>query len=112
MLPAQLFHRYAGFGFFQDVNDLAFRELRLLHVDHSLLYFAMSFPLSSGTILGDGYHMAVPKQGLGYFTARLSRQVDGFRFAVHMSINPKPRFAKCPKTRHALLGNRSFVPEK
>jgi hypothetical protein len=56
MLAAQLFHRHARLGFLQDVNDLTFCEPRLLHVDHSLLYFAMSFPLLSGTILGDGYH--------------------------------------------------------
>jgi hypothetical protein len=55
-LAAQFFQRYSGFRFFQDVHDLALAELRLLHVDHSLLYCARSFPLFNGTILGEGYH--------------------------------------------------------
>ena len=58
MLAAQLFHRHSGFRFLQETYDLAFRKLRLLHVDLSRLYCAtcaMSFPLISGTILGDAY---------------------------------------------------------
>jgi len=55
ILAAQLLNRHTCFRFFQDIYDLAFTEPRLLHVDHSLVYFAMSFPLFNGTILGDGY---------------------------------------------------------
>ena len=55
MLAAQFFQRNTGFGFLQNVHDLAFGELRLFHADYSLAYFAMSFPLFNGTILGEGY---------------------------------------------------------
>ena len=55
MLAAQLLHRHSGFGFLQNLHDLAFRVFRFLHGKCSYFYFAMSFPLTSGMILREGY---------------------------------------------------------
>jgi hypothetical protein len=60
MLAAQLIQRNACCCLFQDVYDLCFRELRLLH-GIALGLFCQKFPLSSGTILGDGYRWVVKK---------------------------------------------------
>src|SRR6185503_13166852 len=57
VLAAQIFHRHSGFGFLQDIHDLALRKLRLLHGTLSWLYFAMTCLLFTGTILREGYPM-------------------------------------------------------
>ncbi len=74
MLATEFFQRDTGFCFFQDVYDLAFRILRLLYIDRSWLYFAMSCPLLNGPILGDGYppipklnnSITQPRTAIGY----------------------------------------------
>ena len=42
---------------FQDADDLALAKPCFLHVDFSWVYFARSFPLPTGTILGEGYRV-------------------------------------------------------
>jgi len=54
-LAAQIFHLYSDFRFLQDLHDLTFRKLRLLHGKRSWLYFATSCLLFPGTILREAY---------------------------------------------------------
>ena len=55
MLAAQFFQRHSGFRLFQDIHDLTLGEPRLLYGKLSCFYFAMSFLLFTGPILGEGY---------------------------------------------------------
>jgi hypothetical protein len=54
VLPARLTDLGAEFDFFQDANDLAFAELRFLHVEapfHGILYFCMAQVLKEASHL-------------------------------------------------------------
>src|SRR5512146_131458 len=55
MLADQFFQGHTGFCFLEDIHNLAFRKLRLLHGYGSWLYFAMSYLLLSGMILREAY---------------------------------------------------------